>query len=83
MLCNLYCLSRKEGKASQGQSVLYIVQTGIASILGNILGGKIIDRIGIQFSYRYFGIVIFIIAAVIACCLSLARTFYAKSVISK
>ena len=68
--CATYIASHaKEGKASQGQSVLYIVQTGIASILGNILGGKIIDHIGIQFSYRYFGIVILIIATVIACCL--------------
>lgn len=82
--CATYIASHaKEGKASQGQSVLYIVQTGIASILGNILGGKIIDRIGIQFSYRYFGIVIFIIAAVIACCLFWREHSMQKSVISK
>ena len=82
--CATYIASHaKEGKASQGQSVLYIVQTGIASILGNILGGKIIDHIGIQFSYRYFGIVIFIIAAVIACCLFWREHSMQKSVISK
>ena len=82
--CATYIASHaKEGKASQGQSVLYIVQTGIASILGNILGGKIIDHIGIQFSYRYFGIVIFIIAAVIACCLFWREHSVQKSVVSK
>ena len=55
----------------------------IGCLLGNILGGKIIDRIGIQFSYRYFGIVIFIIAAVIACCLFWREHSMQKSVISK
>lgn len=82
--CATYIASHaKEGKASQGQSVLYIVQTGIASILGNIFGGRIIDRIGIQFSYRYFGIVILIIASVITCCLFWREHSMQKNVVSK
>lgn len=57
--CITYIASHvKEGKASQGQSVLYIVQTGIASIIGQTAGGFVIDAIGIRTSYISVGILV-------------------------
>lgn len=40
-----------EGKISQGQSRLAIVQAGIGSVAGNILGGLMTDRFGVHRSF--------------------------------
>ena len=55
----------KSGKSSQGQSVLYIVQTGIASIIGQVIGGFTIDTIGIRLSYITVGIFVVITTVII------------------
>lgn len=55
----------KSGKSSQGQSVLYIVQTGIASIIGQVIGGFTIDAIGIRLSYITVGIFVVITTVII------------------
>ncbi len=40
-----------EGKISQGQSRLAIVQAGIGAVAGNILGGLMTDRFGVHHSF--------------------------------
>ena len=55
----------KSGKSSQGQSVLYIVQTGIASIIGQVIGGFTIDTFGIRLSYISVGIFVVITTVII------------------
>jgi len=54
----------KPGKETEGQSVLYIVQAGAASILGNLLGGRAIDLFGIGQTFAMLGTVVAILAAV-------------------
>jgi MFS family permease len=49
----------KWGKQSQGQSILAIIQAGIGSILGNILGGYLADYAGLRISYFIMAIFIF------------------------
>ena len=46
----------KEGMSSQAQSILYMVQSGFACILGNLLGGRLIDAVGLQAAYQGVGI---------------------------
>jgi len=50
----------RPGKETEGQSVLYIVQAGVASILGNLLGGTAIDYFGIGRAFLVFGITVFV-----------------------
>ena len=48
-------------KESQGQSILVMFQSGIGAILGNILGGKLVDLVGIKQTYRFAAIFIIIV----------------------
>lgn len=45
----------KSQNLSKGQSILTIVQTGIGSIIGNIVGGILVDQFGLVLAYRYMG----------------------------
>jgi MFS family permease len=47
-----------EGKDSEGQGTLYFVQSGVAAILGNLVGGKIIDKMGFHDAYSAVGIIV-------------------------
>lgn len=56
MTCYYSCVmfvseNTEEGKFSQGQSILAMVQGGIGSILGNLLGGFTTERFGIKNSF--------------------------------
>ncbi len=53
-----------EGKASQGQSILYIIQAGLASIIGNTLGGRLIDFLGIKPSFLWAGSAILLLSGI-------------------
>lgn len=53
------------GKETEGQSVLYIVQAGAASILGNLLGGAAIDILGIGSAFASLGGVVIVSAIAI------------------
>lgn len=65
--CITYIASHvKEGKSSQGQSVLYIVQAGMASIIGQTAGGFVIDTIGIRTSYITVGSLVLASAVLIS-----------------
>lgn len=45
--CTQYISSHvRQGKMSQGQSVLAAVQAGLASVSANLLGGQLVDRVG-------------------------------------
>ncbi|MBR1757400.1 MAG: MFS transporter [Lachnospiraceae bacterium] len=41
----------KEGKLSQAQSILAMLQLGLASILGNIFGGRIVESLGLKTAF--------------------------------
>lgn len=69
--CITYIASHvKEGKSSQGQSVLYIIQAGVASIIGQTAGGFVIDAIGIRHSYIAVGFLVLLSSLVITLVLS-------------
>ena len=53
----------KSGKSFEGQSVLYIIQAGLASIIGNVLGGRLVDFAGNCLSYRLTGSFVLLAAA--------------------
>ncbi|MBS6955322.1 MAG: MFS transporter [Enterocloster asparagiformis] len=60
-----------EGKISQGQSRLAIVQAGIGSVAGNILGGLMTDRFGVHRSFMVMSACIVLTACLNAgliCC---------------
>lgn len=57
--------SVRSGKAFQGQSVLYIIQAGLASIIGNILGGRLVDFAGNCLSYRLTGTFVLLAASAV------------------
>ena len=42
----------QEGKISQGQSRLAMVQAGIGAVVGSILGGCMTERLGVFFIFR-------------------------------
>lgn len=54
-----------KGRQSQGQSTLAIMQTGIGSIVGNILGGFFVNYLGLKSAYMYMAAVVFTASAVI------------------
>jgi MFS family permease len=54
-----------QGRQSQGQSVLAIVQTGIGSIVGNIAGGYLVRLFGIPSAYAFMAGAIIASACVI------------------
>jgi predicted MFS family arabinose efflux permease len=51
---------------SKGQSALTIVQAGIGSIVGNLVGGYLTNTFGIQMAYRYIAALILGVSAIIA-----------------
>jgi Major Facilitator Superfamily. len=55
----------KSTNQSKGQSALTIVQTGLGSIVGNIIGGYLVDRFGLIAAYQYMGALIIIISLMI------------------
>ena len=50
---------------SQGQSTLAIVQTGIGSIVGNILGGFLVDYYGLKTAYQFMAALIVTVSILI------------------
>jgi MFS family permease len=54
------------GRDSQGQSILVLVQMGLASCLGNLIGGRIMQAVGFQLGFRVMAGFI-LIAALILC----------------
>lgn len=48
----------KQENQSKGQSILAIIQTGIGSIVGNIVGGLFVDQFGLNLAYQYMAIII-------------------------
>ncbi len=64
----------KPQNLSKGQSVLTIIQTGIGSIIGNIVGGYLVDRFGLVHAYRYMGALILLVALIII----IAHALYEK-----
>ncbi|WP_026510251.1 MFS transporter [Butyrivibrio sp. LC3010] len=66
LVCMEYIFSHvKSGKETEGQSVLYIVQAGAASILGNLAGGVAIDVLGIEKAFASLGIIVALSAVII------------------
>ncbi len=55
----------KEGKLSQAQSILAMLQLGLASILGNIFGGRIVEALGLQTAYTAVSGAVFGLTALI------------------
>lgn len=48
----------KPENQSKGQSILAIVQTGIGSIVGNIVGGSLVDSFGLKSAYRTMSLLV-------------------------
>lgn len=46
------------GREAEAQSLLYLIQTGLASMIGNIGGGVLVNRIGIQTGFQLSGLLI-------------------------
>ena len=56
----------KPENQSKGQSILALIQTGIGSIVGNILGGYLVDLYGLKSAYTTMSILIILVAGLIA-----------------
>ncbi len=56
----------KPENQSKGQSILTIIQAGLASITGNIAGGFLVDQLGLKASYIIMASSVIIIAGLIA-----------------
>ncbi len=63
----------KPAKQSQGQSILAIIQTGVGSIIGNIVGGYLVDGLGLRSAYRFFALFVFVATAMVASFLFLSK----------
>lgn len=55
-----------KGKASEGQSVLYLVQSGAASIISNLFGGMIVDALGFTRTFTVVGTAMLISSGAVA-----------------
>jgi oligosaccharide:H+ symporter len=55
----------KPENQSQGQSTLAIIQTGIGSIVGNIVGGFLVDALGLKAAYIHMSVIVITISIVI------------------
>lgn len=55
-----------KGKASEGQSILYLVQGGAASIISNLFGGMIVDALGFVRTFTIVGIAMLISSGAVA-----------------
>ena len=51
---------------SKGQSILALIQTGIGSIVGNVLGGFLVDSYGLKNAYLTMTILVITIAGLTA-----------------
>ena len=60
---------------SKGQSLITIVQTGFGSVIGVVIGGRIIGAIGLQNSYMIVGSISIGISVILAL---IYRVFYKK-----
>lgn len=56
----------KPANQSKGQSILTIVQAGIGSIVGNIIGGYFADTYGLKLAYQYMAAIIIGASAIVA-----------------
>jgi oligosaccharide:H+ symporter len=56
----------KPENQSQGQSTLAIIQTGIGSIVGNIMGGCLVDYFGLKAAYLSMSVIIISVSSIIA-----------------
>jgi PPP family 3-phenylpropionic acid transporter len=54
------------GRASEAQGLIYLVQGGFASIIGNVCGGILIDAAGIHTAYLLTGSIVLLGAALTA-----------------
>lgn len=64
----------KPENQSRGQSILALVQTGIGSITGNILGGYLVDAYGLKSAYTTMTLLVIIVAGLVA----LLQYFYLR-----
>lgn len=64
----------KPENQSKGQSTLAIMQMGIGSIVGNIVGGYLVDSFGLNSAFRFMAIFIIIATGIIA----IIQFFYLK-----
>lgn len=55
----------KQENQSKGQSVLTITQAGLASITGNIVGGFLVDKLGLKSSYLIMATAVITMAGLI------------------
>ena len=55
----------KEGKLSQAQSILAMLQLGLASILGNIFGGRIVEALGLKTAYTSVSAAVLVLTGLI------------------
>lgn len=65
---------RKEN-ISQGQSILTLVQSGLASICASLLGGRLVDYLGIRQSYFTVAAIVFLLSVIL---LVLYRIYWRK-----
>jgi oligosaccharide:H+ symporter len=56
----------KPENQSKGQSILALVQTGIGSIVGNILGGYLVDSYGMKPAYKMMSVLVITVAGLMA-----------------
>lgn len=61
-----------KGKASEGQSVLYLVQSGAASIISNLFGGMIVDVLGFVKTLLILGIALLVSSGAVAAVMAAA-----------
>lgn len=61
-----------KGKASEGQSVLYLVQSGAASIISNLFGGMIVDALGFVKTLLILGIALLVSSGAVAAVMTAA-----------
>ena len=66
-----YCCTRyisahvKAGKISQGQSVLTLVQSGLASVSGNLAGGWVMDQLGARNAYNVMAMAVLTVSVLV------------------
>ncbi len=64
-----------------GQSLFYMVQSGIASTFSNIVGGWLGGRIGLRQTYFLYGLILLLVTA--ACAVVLMNHFNNKKISKK
>jgi PPP family 3-phenylpropionic acid transporter len=64
----------KPENQSRGQSILALIQTGIGSITGNILGGYLVDAYGLKAAYTTMTLLVVTVAGLVA----LLQYFYLR-----